>query len=108
MSREMCNQISNPLPMFKNTIGTKYLNYISPWKIAWAVKAFLKKVWNNILQSCGNEVYMTFVMYIKFINEAHLCWAFGLSWSALKIIIAIHLNLMLPNKRYLKTNAYDF
>ena len=44
---------------------------------------------------------MTFVMYIKFINETHLYWVFILSWGALQIIVTVLFHLILP-----QTNGY--
>ena len=44
---------------------------------------------------------MTFAMYTKFINEAHLYWVFILSWGALQIIVTVLFHLMIP-----QTNGY--
>ena len=59
----------------------------------------LRQILNNILRSSGTNVYMTFMIYIKFINEAHLYWLFILSWSALKVIIIVCFHLMLPQTK---------
>ena len=39
------------------------------------------------------------MIYIKFINKAHLYWVFILSWSAIKVIITICFHLMLPQTK---------
>ena len=42
---------------------------------------------------------MTFMIYIKFINEEHLYCLFILSWSALKVIIIVFSFDVTSNKR---------
>ena len=42
---------------------------------------------------------MTFMMYIKFINKAHLYWVLNLSWNSLKVIITVRFHLILPLKK---------